>query len=82
MADGQRAWQVVVGRRLTLNRFLWIAQQALLDACTQATNRAGVGNYKSDPPQLIMKATDKAFKGKIPGLIPVFFFFHGGSALM
>lgn len=58
LAFGQRACQVVIGRRLTLNRFLWIAQQALLDACAEATNHAGMGNYKSDPPQLIMKATD------------------------
>lgn len=58
LAFGQRACQVVIGRRLTLNRFLWFAQQALLDACTEATNHAGMGNYKSDPPQLIMKATD------------------------
>ena len=52
---------VVIGTRLTLSRILWIAQRGLQGTCGEATNlrRAGVGNYKSDPPQLRVKTMDR-----------------------
>lgn len=48
LAVGQRDLPVVIGTRRTLNCFLWIALQSLQDVLAEDTNRAGVGNYKSE----------------------------------
>lgn len=63
LAVGQRACRLSLP--LTLNRFLWIAQWDLHGARVKATNHAGVGNYKSNPPQLRVETINDVYEDQI-----------------